>query len=82
MVCMSTAISTSRSRAGSYRRLTGTPRRAVALQWMRRSWSPGWYGRTPANSDGSSYRPLVALTEPITLSVKADRTVTIRGTTR
>ena len=61
---MSTASSTSRSRAGSKRRLTGRPTRAVAFQWMRRSGSPGWYGRTPANSDGSSIRPCGARAAP------------------
>ena len=42
IVCMSSAIRTSRSRPGSYRRLTGRPTRAVAFQWIRRTWSPGW----------------------------------------
>jgi hypothetical protein len=40
-VCTSSAITTSRPRAGSYRRLTGFPSRALARQWTRRSESPG-----------------------------------------
>ena len=34
--------------------------RAVAFQWMRRGLSPGRYGRTPANSAGSSGNPAAA----------------------
>src|SRR5690349_13663336 len=41
MVCTSSAITTCRPRAGSKRRLTGSPRRAVARQWISRRESPG-----------------------------------------
>src|SRR5207247_181750 len=35
---------------GSNSRTMSSPRRAVVRQWMRRSGSPGWYGRTPNTS--------------------------------
>ena len=56
-VWTSSAISTSRSRDGSNRFVTGRPSRALARWWIRRSGSPGAYGRTPANRAGSSVRP-------------------------
>ena len=48
---------TSRSRDGSKRFVTGRPSRALARWWIRRSGSPGAYGRTPANRAGSSVSP-------------------------
>ena len=56
-VWTSSAISTSRSRDGSNRFVIGCPSRALARACRRRSGSPGAYGRTPANRDGSSARP-------------------------
>ena len=72
----------SRPRAGSRRRLTVLPSRAVARQWMWRSESPGWNGRTPANSAGSTVREWRARRSPSgDISRSACRTSAIAGAT-
>ena len=56
-VWTSSATSTSRSRDGSNRLSIGWSSRALVRAWTRRTGSPGAYGRTPANRDGSSTSP-------------------------
>ena len=81
-VCTSITSTTSRPRAGSSRRLTVLPRRAVARQWMWRNESPGWKGRTPANRAGSTVRERRARRSPSgDISRSSCRTSAICGAT-
>ena len=82
-VCTSSATSSSRSRDGSKRLSIGWLRRALVRAWTRRTGSPGAYGRTPANRDGSSARPMWARSWSPQRSVGASSVVGItRGQTR